>query len=303
MTEAGSVTGGLSSAGHAAGGRQINEGARARPAQALRPFIAYYSGYRQAGIEPATHRGLPSPYLTLIFTLHEPLTVVEHPDPRQPAAQYVTLAGGLHYSPALVTHDGSQSGIQLGLSPLGARAILGVPAGELALIDVDGADVLGGLAAQVHERLRAASGWPERFAVLDELLTARLADAEPGISPDVGYAWERLLATGGNLPIAALATETGRSDTYLRKAFKNEIGLTPKAAARVIRFHRARLALQRRAVAGAGLDLAGLAAACGYYDQAHLDLEFRALAGSAPTTWLAHEFGNFQALEEASTGR
>ncbi|HET7017291.1 MAG TPA: AraC family transcriptional regulator [Streptosporangiaceae bacterium] len=279
---------------------QINEGLRARPAQALRPFIAHYSGYRQAGIEPASHRGLPSPYLTLIFTLHEPLTVAEHPDPRQPAAQYVTLAGGLHSSPALVTHDGFQSGVQLALSPLGARAILGVPAGELAVIDVDGADVLGGFAAEVHERLREARGWPERFAVLDELLAARLADAATGISPEVDFSWKRLLAAGGDLSISELATETGWSETYLRKAFKHQIGLTPKAAARVIRFHRARLALQRRAAAGRRLDLAGLAVGCGYYDQAHLDLEFRALAGSAPTSWLAQEYRNFQAFTEAA---
>ena len=226
--------------------------------------------------------------------------MAEHPDPRQPAAQYVTLAGGLHSSPALVTHDGFQSGVQLALSPLGARAILGVPAGELAVIDADGADVLGGFAAEVHERLREASGWTDRFAVLDELLAARLADAGPGTSTEVDYAWKRLLAVGGDLSIAELATETGWSETYLRKAFKSQIGLTPKAAARVIRFHRARLALQRRAAAGRRLDLAGLAVGCGYYDQAHLDLEFRALAGSAPTSWLAQEYRNFQAFTEVA---
>jgi hypothetical protein len=42
-----------------------DESVRSLPAPALRPFIAYYSGYRQAGIEPGRHRGLPSPYLTL----------------------------------------------------------------------------------------------------------------------------------------------------------------------------------------------------------------------------------------------
>jgi len=168
------------------------------------------------------------------------------------------------------------------------------------VIDVDGADVLGGFAAQVHERLREAEGWAERFALLDEMLGQRVTADDPGPSPEVSYSWERLLAAGGDLPISALATETGWSDTYLRKAFKNQIGLTPKAAARVIRFHRARLALVRRATAGRPLDLAGLAAGCGYYDQAHLDLEFRALAGSAPTTWLEQEFGNFQSLAGAA---
>jgi AraC-like DNA-binding protein len=97
------------------------------------------------------------------------------------------------------------------------------------------------------------------------------------------------------MPIGELVSETGWSDRHLRSAFTSQIGLTPKAAARVIRFHRARVTLQRRASAGRRLGLAELAAGCGYYDQAHLDLEFRALAGSSPTTWLAREFRNFQA--------
>lgn len=298
-------------------GGQVSEAVLGQPAEPLRPFIAHYSGYRQSGIEPAEHRGLPSPYLTLIFTLDEPLTIAEHPDPRQPGADYVTLVGGLHTTPALVTHDGRQSGIQLGLSPLGARALLRVPAGELATSDFHGSEVLGKLAAEVHERIGEAGTWRDRFAVLDELFCERLQQGSEGgrseggrdgrrrggmgaagISPEVEYSWGRLLATGGGLPISALVTETGWSDRYLRNAFRHQIGLTPKAAARVIRFHRARLALQRRAVAGRRLDLAELAAGCGYYDQAHLDLEFRSLAGSAPTTWLAREFRNFQAAAD-----
>jgi len=89
----------------------ISEAAASLPAPALRPFIARYNGYRQAGVPPARHAGLPSPYLTVIFTLDEPLTIAAHPDPAQPGGDYVTLAGGLHSVPALITHDGYQSGI------------------------------------------------------------------------------------------------------------------------------------------------------------------------------------------------
>jgi AraC-like DNA-binding protein len=46
--------------------------------------------------------------------------------------------------------------------------------------------------------------------------------------------------------------------------------------------------------AGAGLSLADLAVECGYYDQAHLAREFRALAGCPPTQWVAEEFRNIQ---------
>jgi AraC-like DNA-binding protein len=282
-------------------GGVVDEAVAGQPAAPLRPLVAHYSGYRQAAVGPARHRGLPSPYLTMIFTLDEPLTVAEHPDPGQPAGCYLTLAGGLHTTPALITHNGWQSGIQLALSPLAARAVLGVPAGELAGIDVEATDVLGPVAGRIQRRLQAAAGWPERFVILDEFLLARVLDREPVVSPEIGYAWQRLLATGGTARVGGLARETGWSDRHLRSRFRAEIGLTPKTAARVVRFHRARRLLQRRAAAGERLDLAGLAARSGYYDQAHLDREFRDLAGLPPTVWLAQEFRYFQASAAAAS--
>src|SRR3984957_10890075 len=139
----------------------IDEHCRRRPAEPLRPFVAYYTGYRQRGVPPARHRGLPSPFLTLIFTLDEPLVLLAPPDPRQPPGAFGTLLGGLHSAPALITHEGAQSGIQLALRPLGARALLGLPAGELADLDVPAEAVLGGVCAELRDRVRGASGWPE----------------------------------------------------------------------------------------------------------------------------------------------
>ena len=282
-------------------GDRIEESVWGVPAPVLRSFIAGYAGFRQAGVPPATHRGLPSPYLTVIFTLDDPLTIAAHADPRQPPASYRSLVGGLHTSPALITHQGRQSGIQLLLSPLGARALLGMPAAELASIDVEGSEVLGLLAEQIGERIRAAVDWSARFAVLDQVLTSRLADppTEPGVasgtSDEVAHAWRRLVANGGHCPVSELAAETGWSDRHLRSRFSAETGITPKAAARVIRFDRTRRLLQRRMAAGSPLLLADLAADCGYYDQAHLAREFRHLAGLPPSTWLAEEFRNVQA--------
>ena len=127
------------------------------PAEPLRRYVAGYTGYRQRGVPPARHRGLPSPYLTLIFTLDEPLTIEAHPDPGQPPGEFGTLLGGLHSVPALITHAGAQSGIQVALRPLGARALLGLPAGELAGLDVPAEAVLGGVCAELRDRVRAAA--------------------------------------------------------------------------------------------------------------------------------------------------
>jgi AraC-like DNA-binding protein len=242
----------------------------------------------------------------VIFTLDEPLEIAAHPDPRQPGGRYDTLVGGLHTAPALITHDGRQSGIQIGMSPLGARALLGVPAGELTSLDVEGGDLLGPLAAQIQERLQDGADWPRRFEILDELLLDRARAGAgatepglvPGISREVRYAWQALLRSGGRIGVAQLAADTGWSDRHLRAKFRLEIGLTPKAAARVIRFDRARRRLLSRVRAGGAAGLAGLAADGGYYDQAHLDREFAALAGCAPTAWLAQEFRYVQAAPD-----
>jgi AraC-like DNA-binding protein len=280
-----------------AAGMPVNEQAWGAPADGLRYFVDAYVGFRQAGVEPGRHRGLPSPSMTLIFTLDDPLVLAAHPDPAQPPGIFDTLVGGLHTSPAIITHDGRQSGIQLGLSPLGAQGLLGVPAGELAGQDLPAGDILGPLASEIQDRLRHAASWQERFAILDGALLARLnrAGRRTDVSAEVGYAWRELVRTGGTASVRALVAETGWSDRHLRARFRAETGLAPKAAARVIRFDRARHTLQRRAAAGQPLALADLAARCGYFDQAHLDREFGLIAGCSPTRWLAEEFRNFQA--------
>ena len=277
----------------------IDEHAAHMPAAPLRGLVESYAAFRQAGVAPMRHRGLPSPSMTLIFTLDDPLVLAAHPDPTQPPGVYQTLVGGLHTAPALITHDGRQSGIQLGLSPLGARTLLGVPAGELAGSTVSGDDVLGPLAAEIQDRIRTALSWADRFAILDEVLMVRVAQAagRAGVaaSPEVSYAWRLLRQTGGSATVSQLTAETGWSDRHLRNRFREETGLAPKSAARVIRFERVRRELQRRAGAGGALRLAELAATFGYFDQAHLDRDFGLLAGCSPTTWVAEEFRNFQA--------
>ncbi len=278
-------------------GEVVNDSAVHVPADALRPFVASWTGYRQAGERAAVHRGLPAPFLTVIFTLDDPLVIAAHPDPAQRPGTFETLVGGLHTSPALITYDGRQSGVQLAVTPLGARALLNMPAGELAGIDVHGSEIFGRLAGQVQDRLREARGWPGRFAFLEQWLLDRVrqADERAGVSAEVGHAWRRLLRSGGTLPVSELVAETGWSDRHLRTRFRLETGLAPKEAARVIRFHRTRRRLQQRALSGEPLGLAELAATAGYFDQAHLNREFRRLAGCAPTTWLADEFQNVQA--------
>ncbi|GAA4589847.1 AraC-like DNA-binding protein [Actinoplanes octamycinicus] len=269
----------------------VDEYAQARPAPPLRAHVAFYSGYRQRGLPPGRHRGLPSPYLTLIFTIDEPLVISEHPDRRQAPGVYDALLGGLHLRPATITHDGRQSGVQVALHPLGCRALLGLPAGELAGLDVDPAAVLGEpVVAEIRERLAAAAGWPARFAVLDTALgtLVRSRPDRPG-TERVAHVWAAV-RRGAPASIADLAGQVGWTPRHLTDRFRAELGLRPKEAARMARFDRARRALRP------DVRLADVAAAHGYADQSHLVRDFQAFAGCPPSRWLADEFGFVQAV-------
>jgi AraC-like DNA-binding protein len=259
----------------------------------LRPFVASAVGYRQEGLAPGVHRGLPSPYLTLVVTLTEPLVLTAHPDLRQPPGTYDALLGGLHTRPALISHPGRQAGVQLSLTPLGARALLGVPAGALASLDCPLEDVLGAEAAELTDRLRAAEGWVGRFAAMEAVLLRRVRP-ETTMSPEVAEAWRLTTVAGGRLPVAEVAARVGWSDRHLAARFRAETGLGPKEAARVVRFDAARRALAARVGRGRPPQLAALAAAAGYADQAHLTREWRAFSGLSPTRWLAAEIGFVQ---------
>jgi transcriptional regulator GlxA family with amidase domain len=113
-----------------------------------------------------------------------------------------------------------------------------------------------------------------------------MIDPDDVVSPELTYAWRALLRTGGTAPVRAIADSIGWSRQHLARRFGTEFGLSPKLAARVIRFSKARRML---ASTPAFITLAQVAAACGYYDQAHLDRDFAELACCSPSEWMAAE--------------
>ena len=260
----------------------VAEHAEVRPPAHLAGLVARYDGYRYEGLPPGVHHGLPSPYLTVVISLGDPTRTATDPG-REPEA-FAALAGGLHTRPVLIRHDGAQHGVQLELTPEGARSLLGLPAGELARTVVPLDELFPARAGELAGRLSEARGWPERFALLSEILSGHTDRLAPP-PPELRHAWHLLARRGGLVRVGDLAREVGWSRRHLAERFTAEYGLTPKEAARVFRFARSKRLLQRRDRPS----LAGVAAACGYYDQAHLAREWNAFAGSPPSAWLTGE--------------
>ena len=87
------------------------------------------------------------------------------------------------------------------------------------------------------------------------------------------------------------------SERHLRRVFRETVGVSPKTFAKLTRFHRGAL---RGAREEGHASWASIAAAAGYYDQAHLIAECRAIAGVTPQALLGELRG---AIPERGEGR
>ena len=193
------------------------------------------------------------------------------------------LVGGLHTEPVLVSQDRTQCGLHLELDSLGVRTVLGVSAAQLCDLVVGFDDLSRPALARLPDRLSSVSSWSERFDILDDVFAATAVQPRP-VAAELAQAWRLLIGSGGRVRVADLADEIGCSRRYFGEKFRSETGLTPKQAARIVRFERAGTRMRRGRIG-----LATLAAECGYYDQAHLSNEWRSLAGCSPATWISEE--------------
>jgi AraC-like DNA-binding protein len=236
----------------------------------------------------ARHRQLPSGELWLMFNVGPPQRLLRPGEPGGGRLVRAAFVLGLQDSP-LISESvcGHPRVVAVRLLPAGGWAVFGgLPLTDLTnqVHELDA--VLGGADARPLERRLAES--PHLGAALDlveEWLLARLRGG-PAVHPITQAALERLAGGVSDLRVEALARELGVSSRYLNDLFRREVGLPAKGLARILRFERAQDQLLRRG----DRNLARLAQECGYYDQSHLNRDFRALAGLTPTEYLARVF-------------
>jgi AraC-like DNA-binding protein len=248
------------------------------PDPRLHPYVVHYCGYEEATSTFTRRLEAPGLHAPLIFNFGSPIAV------SSPSLGYEWrmvdegLVAGLHDSYALVESGGSQSGVEIYLTPVGAGLVVGMPMRHLKGRVVTLDECFGAVGGLIREQLLEAPSWEERFAIVDSFLLARVAEAEPP-PPSLTWALSRLHATGGALDIGSLTEALGCSRRYLIGLFNDHVGLPPKLFARILRFQRA----LELADGGGDLDWAEIAHRTGYYDQAHMVRDFQQFTGHSPT--------------------
>ncbi len=159
--------------------------------------------------------------------------------------------------------------------PGGAVPFLRHPASDFTDLHVPIADV-GSRLSDLSVRFEGIRDPDQALSILAAELSAHLARA---VRPHrvVAEATRRLW-TDEAPTIDQLSSELGCTRQHLSRLFREHVGVGPKELARVARFQRALAHLS----ATPRPSLSAIAADLGYFDQAHMNRDFRDLARSTP---------------------
>jgi AraC-like DNA-binding protein len=261
----------------------------------IAPGVTSMVGYRALDNPGELHRGMPSSTLTFIVSLDDGVQAAESAEALPAARPNPLLLGGLHVQAAHVRQRPGQTGVQLAVHPLAARALFGAPSSELNEAELDATAVLGRSGIRLRDRVSEARKWGDAFGWIAEYLSEAWRHRD-GVRPrpEVAGAWQLLALSGGRAPVGVVADRVGVSPRHLTTLFHREVGRSPKTVAMLMRFERAAAAIADSVRHCATVDLAAVAAKTGYSDQAHLTREFARFAGAPPRRWIAEEFRNIQ---------
>ncbi len=276
MTDADSRT--ILSKGEGGGVRW--EMATRQPRPRLAPFIRSMSGYAEAASWPVRRREFPAPLVVVIFDFGPPLRVFDVGSLATSERFDGGFVGGLTDGFTMTEHQSSQAGLQLILTPVGARRLLGMPLSELTNQAVSVRDLLPRTHRSFTERLVELPSWAARFDLVEDLFEARLARHELDLGGEVvAWAARHIEASGGAIAARSLADELGYSHKHMIRLFRQHIGVAPKLYARIVRFDR----LMTRLRSGDQSRWSELALDLGYFDQSHLSRDVRRFSGLTPT--------------------
>lgn len=244
---------------------------------------------------PGTHRSWVSHALTYDEHMEPAHGVIERVLPDGAArliyvervdagsASPTLLLAGPTLSPMLVRQQGRVRGVSITLMPGAALALFGVPARQLVDRAVPLRELWPRVASDLADHVAEQSDLGIAAHVLFNAI-GRNAVSHPFDAARLATRAVQIMQAGSGMETPrAIAHTLGLGERRLQQIFQDHVGLAPKAVSRLTRFQGLLRALR--------LDpnpaWAELAPNLGFYDQAHLTNEFRAMTGLSPGQFLA----------------
>lgn len=168
--------------------------------------------------------------------------------------------------------------------PQGVRPFISCEADTLTERVADVSELWGTAGVRLSEAMLAAESAEERIRLVEDFLWARL-DESVDKTGTVSRCVEQIGEHAGMVSVERLAEDACLGRRQLERRFLQQVGLTPKLFARIIRFNH----VLRLIEAKAENNLAHLAQEGGFYDQAHFIKDFKDFTGLNPGAYFSEE--------------
>jgi AraC-like DNA-binding protein len=246
-----------------------------RPASALAEYTEII-GHWHASVGYRS-RALPRGALTLIIDVgerqHLDFFAADGCTRLNVPSAFIT---GSHTASYVSEMPAGQPAMAVHFRPRGAYPFLRIPLSDLENTYAGLQDIWGPAGTELHERLIDAPTATARFGILEAFLLS-----QPWSSvrrhPAAAAAVDAIEANP-SIRMADLRDLVGMTNKRLIALFRAEVGLSPKAYARIRRLQASLRLL-------GSMSGARVAAEVGYFDQAHFVREFRSFTGMTPTEY------------------
>lgn len=264
------------------------------PSAALSPYVSSLWCFEGTDLAHLRERKLPHTKMQLLVNLHDDQlrwwggSTLENENRTGGAA-----VSGLYSGPIAIDTAQQRRVVGAVVRPGAAPALFGVPAHELESQHVALDALWGAAGTGLRDRLLHAQTPQQILATLDASLTAKIAAQLARRSALTALASCPCIASAScalasGTSVASVADELGWSGKRLRRQFSAAVGVTPKSYSRIARLQRLLNAVNTSRTRS----WVELAIELGYYDQAHLILEFRALTGLTPCAYWPRAAGD-----------
>src|SRR5882724_7894987 len=143
---------------HEGGAREgvVLESVSRAPCEALQRYVRGFVGYDERSPGPRSRREFPEPWIVVIIEFGPALRVTMGDDCAHNPGGFAAGLGDRH---AITQHEGHSCGVQVDLTPTGARRLFGIPMSELSGRIVALRDLLPPGHDALVERLATAPDW------------------------------------------------------------------------------------------------------------------------------------------------
>jgi AraC-like DNA-binding protein len=248
------------------------------PAFPLNQFIDVFIYFERVEHAHTVDRFLPNGDTEILIDFHDtPQYVYDNQTLKEIQACNHVWTSGLRTEPITIPSGNGAAMMVISFKKGMAAPFFPFPMDEIRDSVVDADLVWGSDFGDLRERLLAEKDVDRRFVMVEEFLLGKFRSVL-NLNPCVSFAVTEMIERPDALSIRRMNQQIGYSQKHFTDMFRKQIGVTPKAYLKIMRFQKA----VRTIDAAVDIDWGAIAGECGFYDQAHFIHDFKHFSGFTP---------------------